>query len=80
MNTRCIIAHASSSFEILKTNKYTNKEIVFIGDALSDRDAARFNNINFIGRFTETKEIKKEKIIINNFLNFNSFLSTKFDY
>ena len=49
--------------KILKKYSYKKKEVVFIGDALSDRDAARDNDIFFIGRYTTVKEIKKEKII-----------------
>ena len=66
--------------KILNNNNYNNDQIVFIGDALSDRNAARLNEINFIGRYTETKEIKKEKFLIKNFLKFNDFLNTNFNY
>jgi len=36
--------------KIIKENKYNNSEIVFIGDAVSDRNAAKNNNIRFIAR------------------------------
>jgi len=53
--------------KILKKYSYNKSEVVFIGDALSDRDAARNNNIFFIGRYTTVKEIIKEKLLINDF-------------
>tara|TARA_B110000503_G_C7128643_1_gene405827 strand:- start:1104 stop:1748 length:645 start_codon:yes stop_codon:yes gene_type:complete len=53
--------------KILKIRGYKNSEVVFIGDALSDRDAAKNNHIYFIGRYTTVEEIKKEKFLINDF-------------
>ena len=60
--------------KILKKHGYKNSEVVFIGDALSDRDAAKKNNIYFIGRYTTVEEIKKEKLLINNFLDIENVL------
>jgi len=40
---------------IMKGNNYKKSEVVFVGDAPSDRDAARVNNISFIARI-ELKE------------------------
>ena len=60
--------------KILKKYSYNKNEVVFIGDALSDRDAARNNDIFFIGRYTTVKEIKKEKLLINNFLEIKNIL------
>ena len=51
-------------------------EVVFIGDAPTDRDAARANNITFIGRFTTAEEIKLEQNLIEDFRNFNEYLNT----
>lgn len=53
--------------KILDKHGYSKKEVVFVGDALTDRDAARINGIEFVGRFTTTEEIKKEKYIFNDF-------------
>ena len=60
--------------EILKKYGYEISEVVFIGDALTDRDAARNNNISFIGRYTTTEEIKKEKLVIKDFLEIETIL------
>ena len=60
--------------KILKKYSYKKKEVVFIGDALSDRDAARDNDIFFIGRYTTVKEIKKEKLLINDFSEIENIL------
>lgn len=60
--------------KILKTHGYKKSEVVFIGDALSDRDAARNNDIFFIGRHTTVKEIKKEKLLINDFSEIENIL------
>jgi phosphoglycolate phosphatase-like HAD superfamily hydrolase len=61
--------------KILLANQYSRDEIVFIGDALTDRDAARNNNIAFIGRYTTTEEIKKEEYLIDDFVEFDNFLN-----
>jgi HAD superfamily hydrolase (TIGR01549 family) len=53
--------------KIMNKGNYKKKEVIFIGDALTDRDAAASNHINFIGRYTTTEEIKKEKYLIENF-------------
>ena len=60
--------------KILTENKYNPNNVVFIGDALSDRDAARKNKINFIGRYTTSKEIKNEKYLIENFNDLDKLL------
>lgn len=60
--------------KILKKNDYKKEEIVFIGDALTDRDAARINGIKFVGRYTTTEEIKKEKYLINDFSDLKKIL------
>lgn len=62
--------------KIMDKYGYQPSEVVFIGDALTDRDAARANNIEFIGRFTTSEEIKKEKNLITDFTNFNEYLET----
>ena len=60
--------------KILKKYSYNKSEVVFIGDALSDRDAARKNDIYFVGRYTTVKEIKKEKLLINDFSEIKNIL------
>lgn len=62
--------------KILKKYGYDKKKVVFIGDALTDRDAARVNGIKFIGRYTTDAEIKSEKFLINDFDDLNRILTT----
>ena len=59
---------------ILDKYGYKKNEKVFIGDALSDRDAARENGISFIGRYTTTEEIKNEKHTFNDFYQLNEII------
>ncbi|MDC0553784.1 HAD hydrolase-like protein [Flavobacteriaceae bacterium] len=61
--------------KILKTHGYKKSEVVFIGDALSDRDAARVNEINFIGRYTTVNAIKKERYLIDNFFELEEIIN-----
>lgn len=60
--------------KIMGKYNYDRKEVVFIGDALTDRDAARKNGIKFIGRYTTTEEIMKEKYLINDFNDLYKYL------
>ena len=54
---------------------YSLDETIFIGDALSDRNAAKENGLKFIGRYTTVEEIKNEKYLIKDFKNFNLFIN-----
>ncbi len=63
--------------KILGKYGYKNNEVVFIGDALTDRNAARTNGILFIGRYTTIEEIKEEKFLINNFVELKKILNKK---
>ena len=67
---------ASHVKKIMDKYGYRNSEVVFIGDAPTDRDAAKANQIEFIGRFTTSDEIKEEKNLIKDFRNFNKYLNT----
>ena len=61
--------------EIISKYQYEKSEVVFIGDALTDRDAARQNGIRFIGRYTTIEEIKKEKYLFDNYIELENLLS-----
>jgi len=61
--------------KIISKYQYEKSEVVFIGDALTDRDAARQNGIGFIGRYTTTEEIKKEKYLFDNYIELENILS-----
>ena len=62
--------------KILNQYNYLKKDVVFIGDALSDRNAARYHEIHFIGRYTTVDIIKKEKYLIKNFFELNETITT----
>lgn len=62
--------------KILEKYNYSKEEVVFIGDAITDRDAARNNNIEFIGRYTTIDVIKNERHLISDFINFKDLLDT----
>ena len=60
--------HAS---RILRNGHYRRNEVVFVGNSLSDRDAARENNIPFIVRLAEKNgQLESEKVTISIFENF----------
>ena len=61
--------------KILREYNYQKNEVVFIGDAIADRDAARKNGIEFIGRFTTCAEIKEEKKLISEYTELPFFLN-----
>jgi phosphoglycolate phosphatase-like HAD superfamily hydrolase len=61
---------------ILEKYGYDKTEVVFIGDAPTDIEAARKNGITFIGRYTTSELIKAEKNQIKDFSSFNDFLET----
>jgi phosphoglycolate phosphatase-like HAD superfamily hydrolase len=60
---------------ILNGSGYQRKEVVFVGDATTDRDAARDEGITFIGRFTNNEEIKNEPFQISDFKGFHTYLT-----
>jgi phosphoglycolate phosphatase-like HAD superfamily hydrolase len=60
--------------KILDAYGYDKSEVVFIGDALTDRDAARVNGVKFIGRYTTLAEIKEERYLIANILELENKL------
>jgi phosphoglycolate phosphatase-like HAD superfamily hydrolase len=56
---------------ILSNGEYKKKEVIFVGDSPSDRDAARNYNILFIARLTgENSQLESEKMTIPDFENF----------
>jgi phosphoglycolate phosphatase-like HAD superfamily hydrolase len=59
---------------IMDKYKYKKSEVLFIGDALTDRDAAKANGIKFVGRFTTSPEIKDETYLIDDFLSIENIL------
>lgn len=52
--------------EIMENNNYDKEEVVFIGDASSDRKAARKNGVNFIGVLNENIDFSDERYTVNN--------------
>jgi len=62
--------------EIMSKYNYSKDEVVFIGDALTDRDAARKNGIEFIARDTALKKLKDEKYLFNDFIELELIINT----
>ena len=61
--------------KILDKKDYNTKEVVFIGDSTSDRDAARKNNIQFIGRIGKNNStLINEVITIRDMINFTKII------
>lgn len=60
--------------KILSKYNFQCDEVIFVGDALSDLNAATKNNITFIGRITMNNELLNQKYLIKNFINFDKFL------
>ena len=48
--------------KIIKLNKYKKNEVIFIGDSISDRNAANENNIRFIARINNGKSPLKDEM------------------
>jgi phosphoglycolate phosphatase-like HAD superfamily hydrolase len=53
--------------EILAKYQHACDELVFVGDAIVDRDSARKAGIKFIGRITTADEIKEEVLLMDDF-------------
>lgn len=61
---------------ILNANNYKKNQVVFIGDALSDRDAAKSNGITFIARYTTSKALLNEKFVIKGLNELNNIIKS----
>ena len=69
--------------KIIKLYNFKKRNVLFIGDAIADYNAASSNNINFILRENEyNKKILMDNNIIriNNFYNFNNTLQKKMNF
>lgn len=60
--------------DILNKYNFSKDEVAFVGDAVTDRDAAKNNEIIFIGRYTTCDVIKKEKYLIEDFYQLKKLL------
>jgi len=64
---------------IIEEQKIDPEQIIFVGDALSDYDAAKEHNIFFIGRLNNSQEnVFKDKeidLLINNFYELDNYIS-----
>lgn len=63
---------------ILEANSYDRSQVIFIGDATTDRDAAKACQIPFIAREDGSQLLADEKLKIENFKEFDKFLKTNF--
>jgi HAD superfamily hydrolase (TIGR01549 family) len=62
--------------KILENYGFKRDETIFVGDASTDREAAKNNNITFIGRFTTDIKIKKEPYLFDNFTELNIIINS----
>jgi phosphoglycolate phosphatase-like HAD superfamily hydrolase len=62
--------------EILKRNNLKTREILFIGDSITDRNAAQLMNVFFVGRKTELEDFVGEKYVIANLDEFQGCLES----
>lgn len=60
--------------KIMRSTGYKPEDMIFIGDALTDRDAARARGLTFIGRYTTNPEILEETHRIEDFIGFKEVL------
>jgi len=63
--------------KIMNRNNYKRSEVVFVGDAPSDRNAAKNNKIHFVARISKNNNLKNEKLTVNNISEFDNMLKTR---
>jgi phosphoglycolate phosphatase-like HAD superfamily hydrolase len=69
------VSKAIHTSNILKTGNYNNSEVVFIGDALTDKEAALDNKINFIARVAESNSpLSNEDLTICDLTKLNEII------
>jgi|TARA_Y100000310_G_scaffold36997_1_gene34777 HAD superfamily hydrolase (TIGR01549 family) len=60
---------------ILSNGEYQKNEVIFVGDSVTDREAARNNNIPFIARVAGGNgKLETEKLTISNLENFSELI------
>ena len=55
--------------EIIHTYRFSNKELEFYGDAMTDYNAAKATNIKFTGVFSKTTSFPEGTLVIKDFIN-----------
>jgi phosphoglycolate phosphatase-like HAD superfamily hydrolase len=55
--------------EIIHTYRFSNKELEFYGDAMTDYNAAKATNIKFTGVFSTTTSFPEGTLVIKDFIN-----------
>ena len=60
--------------KIISNNNYAKNEIVFIGDSISDLEAAKKNSLRFIA-VTDDTQFNKDGLCINNFNDFEQIIN-----
>jgi len=65
---------------ILNETGFENKEVIYVGDAKSDKIAASENNIKFIARINNPTSLNDELYKVYNLINFDKFLLENFGY
>jgi phosphoglycolate phosphatase-like HAD superfamily hydrolase len=64
--------------EIMSEHSYNQADIIFIGDATADRDAARANGIDFVARIDTLSYLTDERFQLHDFKDFDAFLNRHF--
>lgn len=62
---------------ILRSNQLQAKEVIYIGDMISDQIAATNNEINFIGIKNNYSKLSKKNTLLNNFISIDKILFIK---
>ena len=66
---------------ILRNGEYQKNEVIFVGDSLTDRDAARKNNISFIARVEgKNGKLRTEKLTISDIENLSELIRKSFPH
>jgi len=60
--------------KILKIGHYSNSEIVFVGDSITDKNAAIQNQTHFIGKIDEYNGFENEKFWVNDLTELSSVI------
>ena len=64
---------------ILEEFGYSPREVVFVGDAPSDIEAAEGNGLGFVGRYTTAEKIKEQKHVIKSLFELETIINRVLD-
>ena len=80
---KCVLGSPVKKVEhvrsILEEFGYSPREVVFVGDAPSDIEAAQANGLDFIGRYTTAEQIKEQKRTIKSLFELEKTINRVLD-